>query len=200
MPSTLELRVQRAPSYIRLNFLFRLVFGLYFILYIGHLMLLAGYQAAAYIIASINWVLALITGHNQRGLTDFVRKFLRFDAKMKMSLMGLVEPIPHVDINRHDPEFPVHLEVQAQPETTLLMCFLRLSWLIHVLLVPHWICILFLRVAVAIVYLIGFFAVLFTGRWPAGLFQFIVGVYRWQYRIMEYWYGLTDDYPPFSLN
>ncbi len=200
MSSTLQLQVQRGEQYVRLNFLFRLLFGLYFILYIGHLALLAGYQAAALLVAGVNWILALITGRNQKGLTDYLRKFLRFDARMKASLLGLVEPIPHIDINKDSASFPVQLQVEAKETTTVLFCFLRLSYLIHVLLIPHWICIAFLRLAMVIVYLIGFFAVLFTGRWPEGIFNFLVGYYRWYYRILEYWYGLTDTYPPFSLS
>jgi len=199
MDSSFSLRVERAEQYVRLNFLFRLLFGIYFILYLGHIIMLAGYRTAAFVIAAVNWVLALITGRNQSGLTRFLRNYLRFDAQMRMSLLGLVEPIPHIDVNRHNPEFPVQLHVEAPEETSTLYCFLRLSGIIHILLLPHYICLGLLAIAVALAYLVAFFAVLFTGRWPQGIFNLIVGWFRWIYRVQTYWMGLADEYPPFKL-
>ena len=49
------------------------------------------------------------------------------------------------------------------------------------------------------VYIIGWFAVLFTGAWPVGLRNFIVGLTRWTTRLNAYMYLLTDKYPPFSF-
>jgi hypothetical protein len=48
---------------------------------------------------------------------------------------------------------------------------------------------------------IAWFAILFTGRYPKGLFDFVVGVYRWSLRVVAYAYLLTTDwYPLFSLD
>jgi hypothetical protein len=48
--------------------------------------------------------------------------------------------------------------------------------------------------------LAAFFVVLFTGRWPAGLRDFVVGANRWIFRVDAWFYLLADPYPPFSLN
>ena len=45
----------------------------------------------------------------------------------------------------------------------------------------------------------GFFAVLFTGRWPRGAFDYLVGTFRWVYRVVAFFHLMTDAYPPFSL-
>ena len=58
---------------------------------------------------------------------------------------------------------------------------------------------LFLIIALAVVDIIGFFAVIILGRWPDGLRDFVVGVHRWAYRVQAYVYLLTDAYPPFRL-
>jgi hypothetical protein len=48
--------------------------------------------------------------------------------------------------------------------------------------------------------IVAFFAVLFTGHWPEGLQNFVVGVFRWSTRVAAYYTLLTDEYPPFSLD
>jgi hypothetical protein len=71
-----------------------------------------------------------------------------------------------------------------------------IKWL---LLVPHYIVLWLLGIATFVVVVIAFFAVLFTGRWPQGLRDFVVGYARWTTRVNAYFYFLTDAYPPFSL-
>ena len=68
------------------------------------------------------------------------------------------------------------------------------------LAIPHFIILWALWVAAIVVVIIAWFAILFTGRYPKGLFDFIVGVYRWTLRVSAYALLLTTDrYPPFNL-
>jgi hypothetical protein len=65
----------------------------------------------------------------------------------------------------------------------------------------HYIILFFLGIAAFICIIIAWFAILFTGRYPRGLFDFVVGVERWSLRVSAYMAILTTDkYPPFSLN
>lgn len=69
------------------------------------------------------------------------------------------------------------------------------------LAIPHLIVLAFLYVAVIVVVVIAWFAILFTGRYPRDLFNFVVGVFRWSLRVAAYAFLLTtDNYPPFRLN
>jgi Domain of unknown function (DUF4389) len=72
------------------------------------------------------------------------------------------------------------------------------KWL---LAIPHYIVLLFLGLAGLVCVIIAWFAILFTGRYPRGLFDFLVGVGRWANRVNGYAFVLvTDKYPPFSLS
>ena len=93
--------------------------------------------------------------------------------------------------------YPVDIrgDLSAPPE--------RGWWLIKWLLgIPHYIILCFLAIAFVIVCIIAFFAILFTGRYPKGLFDFNTGVLRWAWRVAFYSYGAlaTDKYPPFSMD
>jgi len=97
-----------------------------------------------------------------------------------------------------DDEQAVHIEVPYPEARTELNRWLPLvKWL---LAIPHYVALVFLSLAAVVVVVIAWFVILFTERYPRGLFDFIVGVFRWHVRLLAYAFLLTTDrYPPFSM-
>jgi hypothetical protein len=125
---------------------------------------------------------------------DWNLQFMRFSNRVVSYLLLLRDEYPSTD-----EEQAVHLELPYPDARTELNRWMPLvKWL---LAIPHFIVLLFLALAAVVVTLIAWFAILFTGTYPRGLFDFVFGVGRWQNRVVAYAFALvTDKYPPFRLD
>jgi len=95
-------------------------------------------------------------------------------------------------------EVPYPLSFKGQLSEPLSRWLWLVKWF---LLIPHYIVLVFLWIAFAVAWVIALFTILFTGKYPRGLFDFNLGVLRWTWRISFYSYSAlgTDKYPPFTL-
>jgi Domain of unknown function (DUF4389) len=91
-------------------------------------------------------------------------------------------------------DYPVHLEIERQEEYSRFMPLVK--WL---LAIPHYLALIVLGIGAIFVAIAAFFATLFTGQYPRGMFNYMVGVHRWGYRVAAYVFLMVDPYPPFTL-
>jgi len=124
---------------------------------------------------------------------DFALEMARFGARIGAYLVLLTDQYPSTV-----EEQSVHLQIDYPDVKRDLNRWLPLvKWL---LAIPHFVVLVVLSVAAFFVVVIAWFAILITGRYPRGLFDFVVGVARWWLRVHAYATLLvTDRYPPFSL-
>jgi hypothetical protein len=124
---------------------------------------------------------------------DWNLELQRFSNRVGAYLALMDDRYPSTDEQRS-----VHLDFAYPDVPRDLNRWLPLvKWL---LAIPHWIVLFFLWIAAVVVVIVAWFAILFTGRYPRGMFDFVEGVLRWGNRVTAYAILLvTDQYPPFRL-
>jgi hypothetical protein len=165
---------------------------------IPHLALLEALQAVAQLLAFISWFAILFTGRLPAGVAEFQAMYMRYWLRT-MSYVGFLReeyPPFMFTATTADAGEDARTRVDVVPDMgdrNRLTTGFRL-----ILAIPHIVVLVVLLLAAVIVGLVAVFAVLFTGRWPAGLQAFVVGVARWWLRVEAYLNLLTDQYPPFT--
>jgi hypothetical protein len=134
----------------------------------------------------------LFTRKYPRGMFDFVVNVSRWNANVGAYISLLRDEYP--PFSWEQGEYPVTYEVDYPEELNRWLPLIK--WL---LAIPHFIVLVILGIIAYIVLIIAWFVILFTGSFPRGMFDFVVGVSRWSVRVNAYIYLLRDEYPPFSL-
>jgi hypothetical protein len=138
-------------------------------------------------------LMILFRGKYPRWWYDFNLELLRFENRVGVYLALMDDRYPSTDERQS-----VHLDVPYPDVATLNRGLPLVKWL---LAIPHYIVLAFLYVGALVAVVIAWFAILFTGRFPRGLFDYLVGVGRWSNRVSAYAFILvTDEYPPFRLS
>ncbi len=191
-PATLEIdRAERIANWRPL---------VQWLLAIPHFVILYVLGFIAEIVAIIGWFAILFTGKLPEGLANLVCLYVRYSNRTVAYAGFLREEYPPFAFETVAPDpgaYPpvrTGFEPELEDRNRLTVAFR------FILVIPQLIVLSLLGIAAFVASVIAFFAVLFTGRWPEGLRTFVVGVMRWSTRVTAYFYLLTDEYPPFSLD
>jgi hypothetical protein len=146
----------------------------------------------AYFLAVVSWLTIVITGTHIAGIRQFTQFFLRWRTGAVAYLMLFEDAYPPFG----DETYPASIQIgdPAGPRDRVTVAFRIILGL------PHFIVLAFVMLGWCITTIIAWFAILFTGAYPQGLWDFGVGTMRWMLRVEAYMLLLVDDYPPFSLS
>lgn len=162
------------------------------LLAIPHLIILYALIAVAEVITAIAWFAILFTGRYPKGMFDFVVGIFRWQHNVTAYAVLLRDEYPPFSLSAG--QYPVTYDVEYPERLSRLLIFFK--WL---LVLPNVIVLMLVGIAWYVTLIIAWFAILFTGRYPEGLFRFAVGTIRWSARVNAYILLLRDEYPPFSL-
>lgn len=171
----------------------------HWLLAIPHLIVANVLSNLSGIVSVISWFIIVFTGALPPGLANLQCLVIRYNARAWSYALWLREPYPPFEFTM-TPEDPGGDPVQvhfspAYEARNRLTVGLRIIWAIPAVLFA-----VVLWLAATVVVLVSFFAVLFTGNYPAGMRNFVVGSARYFTRLSAYTCLLTDEYPPFALD
>jgi len=146
---------------------------------------------AQWAIAWAIWIAIVLRGRIPRWMFDSQVALTRWQVRAFSYCLLLTDAYPPFE-----GDYPIRFEAQHPERVSR---WKVLFWKYFTVL-PHSIVLFFLWIAVYVVLIIGWFAILITGRFPKRLHGYVAGVIRWQMRVHAYVFSLTDVYPPFSLS
>jgi hypothetical protein len=147
--------------------------------------------AVAYFLAIVSWFTIVLAGTHIVGIRQFTAFFMRWRVRALSYLMLFEDAYPPFG----DDQYPASIEIvdPAGPRDRVSVGF-RL-----ILVIPHIVALIFVLLGWCVTTIVAWFMILFTGEYPAGLYDFGVGSLRWLLRVEAYLLLLVDDYPPFSF-
>ena len=161
---------------------------------IPHIIIVYLLSIVAQVLLLIGFFAILFTKKWPRGLFDFFVQIQRWtNNTFAYAFVLLRDEYP--PFSGDSGAYPLTLEIEYREDLSRWQIFLK--WLFAL---PHLLILVVLWIAASFAILFAFFAILFTARYPRGLFDFVVGTMRWTNRVNAYGFWLmTDRYPPFSL-
>ena len=174
------------------------LFGVKAILLIPHLIIIGVLQYLAMAVGYIGFWIVAFTGKFPVGLQNLITMWLRWGARSYGWLAGITDEYPPFE---SEPQgFPIDAVTPANESPSK-------GWAVAgiflfpkgICLVPHLFLLFFAMIGVVFVTWWGYVMVFFTGRFPTGMQDFIAGTMQWYTRVMSWFLGLTDEYPPYGV-
>ena len=168
-------------------------------LYVGipHGIILMVLSFVATVLYVIAFVAILFTGRYPRAIFDFILGYHCWGVRVDAYTNLMTDRYPPFALGAVD--YPAAVDIEYPEQVSRLTAALRFFFGILYVGIPHGIALTVLGIVAFVLLIVSAFAILFTGSYPRGFFDFIEGVMRWGLRVSAYLYLLDDHYPPFSL-
>ena len=168
------------------------------ILVIPHMIILYGLRILASLVGFVYWLVLIFTGKLHPGMYGIMTMYERYNQRAISFLFGYTEDYAPFDFNMGGADSgaygPIRVNLPEPPAEQS-----RVAALNFLLAIPHYIVLAIYAIGAAVVMLIGWFAVLFTGRWPQGMRDFLVKVTNYWLRVWLYVVMVETKYPRFGI-
>ena len=169
----------------------RLTVAFRIILAIPHLIVSYVWRYLAEVLAFIQWFIIVFTGKRNQGLWNLQQSWLGYYSRVLGYISLLFDPYPA--FGTEPGNAPVRTEISYEESANRLTNGLRFLWIIPAVIIA-----IFVGIASAVVTLISWFAILFTGKQPRGMWDFVLKAVRYTLQLQSYGLLMTDDYPKFG--
>lgn len=188
--------IKHAESLSRGELLLRTFFGWLYI-FIPHAFVLFFLGLWGAILGFVSWWVILFTGRYPQSFFEYQVNLLRWRTRLSARQFNLADDYPAFGLTSVDPV--IQVDVPYPQSLSRGMLLVKAFFGFFFVLIPHGFVLYFLAIAVLFINFIGWWIILFTGKLPVDLHDFIVGFLRWSTRVNLYMGNMTDVYPPFSL-
>lgn len=167
-----------------------------FLLIIPHALVVGAIQYLAMLLAYIGFWIVAITGEMPQAAHRLLEIAFGWTARMWGWNSGLVDVYPPFET---DPDYPIAFFTPKPKNPSRSWAVTGILLVKFLIALPHLIVMAFLGLGAGIAMWVGYWIVVFTGELPTGIQDFVAGVLQWNLRVAAWIAGLTDEYPPFSL-
>lgn len=187
--------IKHQESYSRGELLLRSFFGFIYIM-IPHAFILFFLSIGSMVMGFIAFWAILFTGSYPKGMYEFQVKFRLWQLRVNARVLNLSDGYPAfgLDVKDENVIFEIGYPETLSRGNVLLRAFFGIFYVI----IPHMFILYFRMIGTYVLILISWWAVLFTGKYPKGMHEFVVGTLRWGLRLGLYMGNMTDKYPPFT--
>lgn len=190
----MHFKITHQESYSRGELLLRAFFGPLYIM-LPHGIVMIFLAIGLMFVRFVTFWAILITGKWPKGLFDYQVKFQRYGLRVNARMMNLADGYPAFGLGGTDTN--TNFDIKYPEEVSRVTLLVR-ALFGPLLTLPHQIVLMFRSIGMMFVNMISFWAILITGKYPKGMFDFVVGTIRWQTRVGNYLNYYTQDYPPFT--
>jgi hypothetical protein len=189
--------IKYAESLSRGELLLRTILGW---LYLGlpHFFLLFFVGLWGAILGFVSWWIILFTGRYPQSFFEFQLGLQRWQARLSARMFNLADGYPAFGVSATDEAVTVDIPYPESLSRGMLLVKAFFGFIF--VLIPHGFVLFFLTIGLYVAVFIGWWAILFTGKLPKGIHDFVTGYLRWNFRVGAYLGNMTDTYPPFSLS